>query len=506
MKRSRRGDCRRRLPGPIIRVRALEYRLLRVAAVGVAGLERLEQLDRALEIALDQRVVRGLVDLLRRPAGGLVAAAELGQQAAAGERQRGGERERKRAQPASGAKRGNDRETASETSKHPRAAAKPYDYSRRAAAGRRRSGRRPVPHPHDAPPPPPPARRCRRPDMTRSGLPARPRCRRPRRRPCPLRGRRGSNARPRRPGARADAAGGCRGPALRRGAGAGVAGILARAAAGLDRCRPRHRRRRRGGPDAQGPRRRSRRRAPATGPARQCARRAADRAGDRVRGRRADRRRQAGGPRRASGQRQLGRNAAERAAAPRAGAAGVPRAGIVHRLDKETSGLLVVAKTLAAQTSLVRQLQARSMGREYVAARARRRRPRRHRRRAHRPSSDPSHDDGGRARGKPARTHYEWSSASATRRCCAAGSRPGARTRSACTWRRSAIRWSAIPPTDGAGAIAFARQALHAAKLSLVHPVTGAARSWTSPLPADFAALLAALRARGPAGDAAGPG
>ena len=39
--------------------------------------------------------------------------------------------------------------------------------------------------------------------------------------------------------------------------------------------------------------------------------------------------------------------------------ASVPRAGIVHRLDKDTSGLLVVAKTLAAQTDLVRQLQAR---------------------------------------------------------------------------------------------------------------------------------------------------
>lgn len=45
----------------------------------------------------------------------------------------------------------------------------------------------------------------------------------------------------------------------------------------------------------------------------------------------------------------------------------VPRAGIVHRLDKETSGLLVVAKTLAAQTNLVRQLQARTVKREYRA-------------------------------------------------------------------------------------------------------------------------------------------
>lgn len=45
----------------------------------------------------------------------------------------------------------------------------------------------------------------------------------------------------------------------------------------------------------------------------------------------------------------------------------VPRAGIVHRLDKETSGLMVVAKTLEAQTDLVRQLQARTVMREYVA-------------------------------------------------------------------------------------------------------------------------------------------
>ncbi len=45
----------------------------------------------------------------------------------------------------------------------------------------------------------------------------------------------------------------------------------------------------------------------------------------------------------------------------------VPRAGIVHRLDKDTSGLLVVAKTLIAQTHLVRQLQARSVKREYLA-------------------------------------------------------------------------------------------------------------------------------------------
>ncbi len=45
----------------------------------------------------------------------------------------------------------------------------------------------------------------------------------------------------------------------------------------------------------------------------------------------------------------------------------VPRAGIVHRLDMDTTGLMVVAKTIQAQTDLVSQLQERSMGREYEA-------------------------------------------------------------------------------------------------------------------------------------------
>jgi 23S rRNA pseudouridine1911/1915/1917 synthase len=45
----------------------------------------------------------------------------------------------------------------------------------------------------------------------------------------------------------------------------------------------------------------------------------------------------------------------------------VPRAGIVHRLDKDTTGLMMVAKTLPAQTALVDQLQARSVSRQYDA-------------------------------------------------------------------------------------------------------------------------------------------
>ena len=45
----------------------------------------------------------------------------------------------------------------------------------------------------------------------------------------------------------------------------------------------------------------------------------------------------------------------------------LPRAGIVHRLDRETSGLLVVAKTERAFASLSAQLAERSMGRRYLA-------------------------------------------------------------------------------------------------------------------------------------------
>lgn len=45
----------------------------------------------------------------------------------------------------------------------------------------------------------------------------------------------------------------------------------------------------------------------------------------------------------------------------------IPRAGIVHRLDKDTTGLMVVAKTLLAQTALIRQLQDRSVSRHYLA-------------------------------------------------------------------------------------------------------------------------------------------
>jgi len=125
----------------------------------------------------------------------------------------------------------------------------------------------------------------------------------------------------------------------------------------------------------------------------------------------------------------------------------VPRAGIVHRLDKDTSGLLVVAKTLAAQTGLVRQLQARSVKRQYLAvvcgvvrrdatiAAPVGRHP------VHRTKMAVVPETRG---GKAATTHFRVLEQFA--RCALVECRwkPGAPTRSACTWRRSGIRCSAI--------------------------------------------------------------
>ena len=182
--------------------------------------------------------------------------------------------------------------------------------------------------------------------------------------------------------------------------------------------------------------------------------------------------------------------------------AAVPRAGIVHRLDKDTSGLMVVARTLAAQTELVRQLQARSVKRHYWALAQGRlaaggtvdapigRHPAQRVRMAV------------VGNGRPAVTHYRVVEAFA--RCTLLECRLE-------TGRTHQIRVhmahlghplvgdpvygqrrTGDPRLDG-----FGRQALHAFRLGLVHPRTGEAMEWSVPMALDLAALLDVLREGG---------
>jgi 23S rRNA pseudouridine1911/1915/1917 synthase len=183
--------------------------------------------------------------------------------------------------------------------------------------------------------------------------------------------------------------------------------------------------------------------------------------------------------------------------------AAVPRAGIVHRLDKDTSGLLVVARTLEAQTDLVRQLQARTVKRDYLAlvygavqGRGE-------------GSVEASIGRDARVRtrmavtggGKPALTYYR------------VRQRFGDVTLLECslaTGRTHQIRvhmHSIGHPLVGdtvyrqnrgrrADALldAFPRQALHAWRLAFVHPASRKTMQFESPLPADMRDLLSALQ------------
>ena len=177
------------------------------------------------------------------------------------------------------------------------------------------------------------------------------------------------------------------------------------------------------------------------------------------------------------------------------GLAGIPRAGIVHRLDKDTSGLLVVAKTLTAQASLVRQLQAHSVKREYLAV-------------AHGRIARDGRIEApiGRhpvkrtkmavvARGRLAVTHYQvlerYAGASLLRLRLETG-----RTHQIRVHLSAQGHPLVGDPVYGKrnSGIPFPRQALHAERLALVHPKTGKTTDWHVEPPADMRRLIESLR------------
>ncbi len=177
---------------------------------------------------------------------------------------------------------------------------------------------------------------------------------------------------------------------------------------------------------------------------------------------------------------------------------GVPRAGIVHRLDKDTSGLMVVGKTLPAQTDLVRQLAARTVKREYFALVWGT--PRlngtidasmgRH------PKDRIKMAISTNFSAKPAITHYQVLASGELDR------RPVSLVQCRLETGRThqirvhmmSIGFSLVGDVMYGKqhlASVFPRQALQARRLGLVHPATGEQCEWLVPLADDFAELIA---------------
>ena len=177
----------------------------------------------------------------------------------------------------------------------------------------------------------------------------------------------------------------------------------------------------------------------------------------------------------------------------------VPRAGIVHRLDKDTSGLMVVARTLQAQTDLVRQLQARTVKRYYYAL------VRGVVERGGTVDAPIGRHPAQRTKmaviagGKPARTHYRVVERFVDCTLVECALETG-RTHQIRVHMTSIGHPLVGDPVYGGGASrvpagpAFARQALHARRLGLVHPATGKSMLWKSELPEDMAEVIATAR------------
>ena len=191
----------------------------------------------------------------------------------------------------------------------------------------------------------------------------------------------------------------------------------------------------------------------------------------------------------------------------------VPRAGIVHRIDKDTSGLLVVARTLISQKSLVEQLQDRAFDREYRAVvmgvmtaggtidAPIGRHPVNRTRQA-------VLEDGLGEKGKEAITHYRVAERYRKHTLVNVKLETG-RTHQIRVHMAHINHPLVGDPVYGgrlripAGATpelekvlrSFRRQALHAAKLGFVHPLSGEQVNWKAALPEDFENLLTICRA-----------
>ena len=175
-----------------------------------------------------------------------------------------------------------------------------------------------------------------------------------------------------------------------------------------------------------------------------------------------------------------------------AAAATLARAGIVHRLDKDTTGLMVVAKTLQAMTALVRQIAARDVRRVYLALVQGRVE-----------WSDASIDAPiGRdpahrlrmavvATGKPARTDVVRLGGrdGVTALRCRLHTGRTHQIRVHLSWRGHALVGDVL--YGGKPALGLTRQALHAAELAFIHPADGSELVFTAPMPADLAAAWA---------------
>jgi len=176
-------------------------------------------------------------------------------------------------------------------------------------------------------------------------------------------------------------------------------------------------------------------------------------------------------------------------------AADLPRGGIVHRLDKETSGLLVVARNEPAQLALVRQLQARTVKRTYLAVvRGRVQAPGtvdapmgRHP--VHRTRMAVVRD------GKPAVTHYRVREKLPQHTLLECALETGRTHQIRVHLASIGHPLEGDPVYGGRTAKVFHRQALHAWKLAFVHPGTGKPVAFESPMPADMRELLERLRA-----------